>query len=490
MISAGQTLILKASRRTMRYQDIRQHVQDHYRSLLRGFKEDVSAHGPIEGQRLDSLRASKGWAEADPEEFLGIGYPDGLDGLLRKFCELAGIREELTPPDRKLFVQEIAKAFQTFAAAALDHNASFDEIELEDHVTVGAFTPATLQDVHETYEEVVRQYLVEGARADAWAAKTLGEKEDALSLLGEVTGGKPLCQMTKADAREVKDVLLRLPRNRRKNPATRDLVLRDMLAVKGAQVIAARTLNAYISNMQSFFKWAVNNGHAEVNVFDNTRIRIANKTTDDDRKAFTDEQLRLIFRHLTENPDGLVKKDDHKWPSLIAMFSGMRLNEVAQLQPDDVRQVDEVWCFDVNTKGDTNKSLKNQSSHRLVPVHQRLLDAGILTFLAAQKTAGVARLFPSLTYSKQNGYGRNTGRWFNDRLLPALGMPKRSGLMFHCMRHTMITQLGQKDIPDTHLRAIVGHRQTGVTYNSYFKAGFLPSQLQRAVNQFFVLDKD
>ncbi|MGB7321845.1 MAG: DUF6538 domain-containing protein [Albidovulum sp.] len=91
MISAGQSLILKASQRNMRYQDIRQHVQDHYRNLLRGFKEDVSAHGPIEGQRLDSLRTSKDWAETDPEDFLGIGYPDGLDGLLRKFCELAGV---------------------------------------------------------------------------------------------------------------------------------------------------------------------------------------------------------------------------------------------------------------------------------------------------------------------------------------------------------------------------------------------------------------
>jgi integrase len=49
------------------------------------------------------------------------------------------------------------------------------------------------------------------------------------------------------------------------------------------------------------------------------------------------------------------------------MFSGMRLNEVAQLQPSDLKQVDDVWCIDLNTTGDSNKSLKNTSSHRVAP---------------------------------------------------------------------------------------------------------------------------
>ena len=193
---------------------------------------------------------------------------------------------------------------------------------------------------------------------------------------------------------------------------------------------------------------------------------------------------RLMHLHLADNPAGLVKKDDHKWPALIGMFSGMRLNEVAQLQPDDVRLVDDVWCFDVNTTGDVNKSLKNQSSHRLVPVHDKLLSMGLIKFVQARQSQGATRLFPSLTYSKQNGYGRNTGRWFNDSFLPALGIGKGEGLMYHCLRHTVITQLAQKEAPETHLKALVGHIQVGVTYTSYFKAGFLPVQLQRAMNMF------
>ncbi|SPH18762.1 hypothetical protein DEA8626_02306 [Defluviimonas aquaemixtae] len=479
LISAGQSALERASRHAMRYQDIRQHVQDHFRDKLRMFKAMVAETGPIEGERLEGVRAAQGLAEAEGEGFLALGHPDGFDGLLSEFCELAGIREELTSADRKLFVQEIFKAYQTYVAAALAHNASFDEIDITD-----APIPQTMQsEVGEPFSEVVRQYLAEHARAGVWAEKTRGEKEDALSLLGEITGGKPLSRLTKADAREVKRVLLRLPKNRRKNPATRNLTLLEMLEVEGVDPISPRTLNAYVSHLQAFVKWAVANGHADRNVFDGTRVKLAHSNSEDGRTAFTSEQLALIYLHLTDNPEGLVKKDDHKWPALIAMFSGMRLNEVAQLQPDDITCIDEVWCFDVNTTGDANKSLKNQSSHRLVPVHARLLDLGLLSYVKQRRTEGASRLFPSLTYSKQNGYGRNAGRWFNESLLPSLGMAG-SGLVFHCLRHSMITQLGRKDIPDPIVKAIVGHRQAGVTYNSYFKAGFLPSQLVSAVNTF------
>lgn len=183
---------------------------------------------------------------------------------------------------------------------------------------------------------------------------------------------------------------------------------------------------------------------------------------------------------------GWWKKADHKWPTLIAMFSGMRLNEVAQLQPGDIKMLGDVWCIDVNTIGDSNKRLKNASSHRVVPIHQKLLDLGLLGFSAQCKSEGALRMFPSLTHSKQNGYGRNVGRWFNESLLVKLGIGGQK-LMFHCLRHSMVTQLGRKDIPEPIVKAILGHVQVGVTYNSYFKAGFLPSQLIAAINSFSVL---
>ena len=64
----------------------------------------------------------------------------------------------------------------------------------------------------------------------------------------------------------MKDVLLRLAKNRSKPAQTRGLSLDKLLDVKGVEVISARTANAYIGSMQTFFRWAVDNGYADENV--------------------------------------------------------------------------------------------------------------------------------------------------------------------------------------------------------------------------------
>jgi integrase len=67
--------------------------------------------------------------------------------------------------------------------------------------------------------------------------------------------------------------------------------------------------------------------------------------------------------------------------------------------------------------------------------------------------------------------------------LPELG-PGDQGLVFHCLRHTMITRLAQAGVEEPKVKALVGHSQTGVTFSTYFREGFLPLQLRDAINRF------
>nr|WP_279432725.1 tyrosine-type recombinase/integrase [Paracoccus alkanivorans] len=106
----------------------------------------------------------------------------------------------------------------------------------------------------------------------------------------------------------------------------------------------------------------------------------------------------------------------------------------------------------------------------------------MLQFVEERHSGGSQRLFPDQPWCPKNGYGRNAGRWFNERLLPALGM-KSEQLVFHSLRHTMATLLSRNDVPDTQVKAILGHEQPGVTYSTYFH-GFRPAQLQAAINRF------
>lgn len=92
------------------------------------------------------------------------------------------------------------------------------------------------------------------------------------------------------------------------------------------------------------------------------------------------------------------------------------------------------------------------------------------------------RLFPQLTYSKSDGYGRNLGRWVNERLLPSLGI-KADNLTFHSFRHTMISKLAAANVPQEHIKAIVGHDQGTTTLNTYNRSGFPPSLLIAALSK-------
>ena len=49
---------------------------------------------------------------------------------------------------------------------------------------------------------------------------------------------------------------------------------------------------------------------------------------------------------------------------MIAMYSGLRLNEICQLHKAEVQLVEGVHCFNVNSQGD--KHLKISASVRLV----------------------------------------------------------------------------------------------------------------------------
>lgn len=486
---AGQSLLARPMLRAMRYDQMRNHVREHFGQLLHDFRERSAASGPAVGLDLDTLRASQGLAEGDASDWATMTYPGGVDGLLHAFCEVREIVPEPEGQARALMVAELQKGYREYVARAIEHTAELDTLKLEQdanpapRTAPAAVSKAPIEEDALPFADVVSRYFDELERTNALAAKTEGEKRDALALLSELTEDKPPALMTKADAQEVKAVLFKLPKNRNKNPKTRHLPLREMLEVSGIERIAARTMNVYLGHMQSLFTWAVSNGYASENIFSGLRIKRTGRGANEGRRAFSAEQLRIMFAHLTERDSRLVTKDVHKWPALIGVFTGMRLNEIAQLEVQDIELHNEVWCINVTPDGEDNKRLKNSSSKRRVPVHDRLISSGFLEYHQAQKASGHTRLFPELTYSPQNGYGRNAGRWFNERFLLELGLGGQ-GLVFHCLRHTMITRLAQAGVDEPLLKALVGHSQTGMTFSTYFREGFLPIQLREAINRF------
>ncbi|WP_196053517.1 site-specific integrase [Paracoccus lichenicola] len=473
----------------MKYVDIRQHVLDHFRGMLDRFKDGVDDSGPLGPVRYAALETTQGLADSDLDTWAGLIHPEGPDGLVQAFCAQRGIpAADLSAQHRAWLLDALRKGHHAFAKAALGHVDALERFDLDmpPGNAAGAGTAdddAASGQTQISYQEVVDQYFAEVARSGGVAVKTDADKRAALNLLAEITGDKTVAAITKADAQQAKQVLMQYPANRQKNRITRGKPLSEVLDLPGVPKIAAKTLNSYLSNMETFMGWAVRNGHADANHFAGMQVKVQ-RAKADQRDPFTDAQLARLYEHLIDNPMNLVKTDAAKWGSLVGMFTGMRLNEIAQLETADIKQVDGVWVIDVSDVGEGNrKRLKTAAADRRVPLHDRLIATGFLDFVEAQRDARQERLFPALSFCPKNGYGRAIGRWFNNTLLPKLGMKSKT-LVFHSFRHTMNTRLYQADVPEAQIKAIIGHEQQGVSTGTYLKDGFRPAQLKAAIDRF------
>ncbi len=68
---AGQSAIRTAFRADMTYEEMRQHVQEHFASSLATHQSAILEDGQVTDERLDALTASQGLAEAGLDEWLG-----------------------------------------------------------------------------------------------------------------------------------------------------------------------------------------------------------------------------------------------------------------------------------------------------------------------------------------------------------------------------------------------------------------------------------
>ena len=156
------------------------------------------------------------------------------------------------------------------------------------------------------------------------------------------------------------------------------------------------------------------------------------------------------------------------WVMRIAAYSGMRLEEIAQLTVKDVQTRSAnggtVVVFDIHN-GDSAHHLKNDSSARAIPMHSELVRAGLLDYGQALPQDGL--LFPGLKRRESKGgkIGARLGELFRKRLI-ALDM-KRDGLCFHSLRHTVATRLETASVSQTDAARVLGHAIEGMSYGVY-----------------------
>lgn len=152
------------------------------------------------------------------------------------------------------------------------------------------------------------------------------------------------------------------------------------------------------------FEWAKVLGIIPFNQFVGLKVMISKKVSEQ-RNALGIEDLQTLFdeKHFIQNDE----RPSRYWIPIIAAYSGMRMEEIAQLTRSDLQVIEGVLCFNINDDGD--KKLKTLNSARIVPVHSELLRLGFKRIFEGREES--ERLFPDL--SKTNGkWSHNFSKWF------------------------------------------------------------------------------
>lgn len=154
-----------------------------------------------------------------------------------------------------------------------------------------------------------------------------------------------------------------------------------------------------------------------------------------------------------------IIRDAYWWLPVIGIYTGMRLEEICQLQAGDLKSEDGVQYLDV-AEGD-GKRLKTASSARQVPIHAVLADLGFLTLFAGKKAT--QRIFPELTRGgADQKFGYEYSGDFTD-------YRRKTGTYeawkdFHSFRHTFVSALWKQTQGNMVLTgSIVGHGSTSQT---------------------------
>ncbi len=194
------------------------------------------------------------------------------------------------------------------------------------------------------------------------------------------------------------------------------------------------------------------------------------------RLPFSMDQLNVIFGADVYNTSKRAW-GARQWAPLIALYSGLRLNEICTLRCDDIEERDGVRLIRVRPDDEGRKKLKSKAAVRAVPIHPMLARLGFPDFVERQCAAGTV-LFPDLKPDKRGYFSDGFQKWFRRHLI-AIGAKKRK-TSFHSFRHCFRDALREADVSRDAVLALGGWAG-GIeeTYGGGLKASTLAREIAK-----------
>ncbi|PMQ04256.1 Tyrosine recombinase XerC [Dyella sp. AD56] len=286
-----------------------------------------------------------------------------------------------------------------------------------------------------------------------------------------LVGDKDLSEVSPTDMDTFMDALAHWPANASKKPQYKGLTPKQVVAkAKGNsdKKLAPRTKEKHLDRLRVFLKNCMDRRLIAYNPCDGLRVTGKAQDEEQTKQPFNEKDLKALF-----DPSHITPIMPHKhWIPILGLYTGARLNELAQLHVEDIECIDGVFGMHIRRK------VKNPSSRRFVPLRQELLDLGFIDYIESAKQAKFEHVFPGLPQDG-NGPGDPVGDWFNRtnlRKTCGINDPSKS---FHSFRHTFASLAERSGLSDQRIARLTGHSSgSSVLRRHYIQASTLQERFE------------
>ncbi|HCH1011437.1 TPA: tyrosine-type recombinase/integrase [Vibrio parahaemolyticus] len=346
----------------------------------------------------------------------------------------------------------------------------------------------------ETLQAYVEKFLAYEEENSTLAASTLRARRNGLMRFLDIVGYNVALKSLNADnIRYYRDMIHKMPANFEhqgfKIPralSKRPQWFKETIEQWEGRVLGGG-LDSHFKHVRKFLEWAQNEHYLERDF--KSMIKASPKRIEATKKEvvnFMPNDLTKLFIDGYLYGDQKAPRDNSVawqfWIPLIALYTGMRSEEIGALRLSSIVKKADLWCIQIEKS-------KTEAGVRTFPIPQRLLDAGLLNYrfqmLEDQNGDVDASLFPTLKM-KGGEFSNRIGQFFNrningkhkdgtpriDGYMFKCGVVNPSGtqtLKFHSFRHGFITKWLEARMPLDMLRNIVGHRGDFRTYGVVYE---------------------
>ena len=321
--------------------------------------------------------------------------------------------------------------------------------------------------------ELIARYSSTRLSDGAWKEHSVKDHLSRLQNIIDILGDKDAASVTREEMRMVRDTLRKLPPSRKKSPRYRDKSITELLAMPHPTTISVKTINIIVEAISGMYDWAIREQLLPFNPAKGLSIRDTQPDVEK-RDPLTPEDIKAVFFSGDYKPSSFANQA-YYWVPLIGLYTGMRLEEICQLHCEDIYQdSDEVWIFDIKESSEDglkDKILKNKNARRFVPIHNDLIELGLLRLREKLVAHKECRLFPELKKTPSSPkYGKQVGKNFSRLLAKKKIMGTKS---FHSLRHSFSQFFKVRNLHNDMFRQIFGHEiaeLAGRQYGERFSA--------------------